>query len=91
MPVHLPVHKLDGRGPDAEQNHHQHEDFLEPAWSGEPVTARGVGCLVCKMPQSRLAAELALVHMRHVELVLDQWVEHPKILRIVYDGTGHYS
>src|SRR5205085_1811686 len=38
MPVHLPMHKLDGRGPDAEQNHHQHEDFLEPAWSGEPVT-----------------------------------------------------
>ena len=48
--------------------------FLQPAWAGEPVTARGAGCLVCKVPESRLAAELALVLVRHVELVPDQWV-----------------
>ncbi len=67
------MHKLDGRGPDADQNHHQHEGFLQPALSGEPMTAGGAGCLVCKVPESGLAAELALVLVRHVELVVDQW------------------
>ena len=76
------MHKLDGRGPDAEQDHRQHDGFLQRARSGEPVTARGPGCLVCKVPESRPAAELALVLVGDVELVLDQWVQHWKILRI---------
>src|SRR5438132_4518998 len=80
--LHPPMHQLDGRGPDAEQNHHQHEGFRQHARSGEPVTACGPGCLVCKVPESRLSAELTLVVVRHVELVLDQWVQHRKILRI---------
>ena len=69
------MHQLDGRGPDAEQNHHQHEGFRQRARSGEPVSACGPGCLVCKVPESRVAAELTLVVVRHVELVLDQWVQ----------------
>jgi hypothetical protein len=76
------VHQLDGRGPEAEQNHRQHEGFPWWARSGDAATARGARRLVCKVPESRLSAELTLVVVRHVELVLDQWVEHWKILRI---------
>ena len=76
------MHELQSRGPEAEQNHHQRKGFLQRAQSGEPVTACGPDCLVCKVPESRLSAELTLVVVRHVELVLDQWVQHRKILRI---------